>query len=534
MRNGPSPIGRVHQTLLAIALLLGLAATATFLGNEPRVGLLIRNTLTLGLGATAISLAVGVLLAVALSRTDVALRVPLGCLVAAMLFMPLYLQAAGWDAGFGRQGWLSFARDSLAQPLLGGWRAAVWIHGMAAVAWVMLLVGVGLRYVEPELEEAALLETSTSGVFWRVTLRRVLPAIAVAALWVSLTVAAEMTVTDLYQVRTFAEEIYLTIPLGEPLLSSGLGVVAGIALLGALTLSALVAISYLMPTGDFQTVRHRSTFRLGRWRSGVLAGLTMIVLIVVAVPLINLVINAGLQVERQGNSWVRYWSFPKFLQIVASSPYRFREELGWTLVVAATAASVAIALAVPLAWLARRATIWSGVALLSSAACLATPGPLVGLAIIWLLNRDGSELLVFLYDRTITAPVMALVVRAFPLALLVSWYALRSISTDVLEVAQTEGIGALARFGHIAIAQRLAALTVAWLVAFAVAAGDLTATILVTPPGIATVPIRVFGLLHAGVDDQVAGLCLTTVAATSVLASATLVLVRRRTMISGR
>ena len=533
MRNGPSQIGKVHTTLFAIALLLSVAAAATFSGSEPRVGLLVRNTLLLGLAVAVISVPVGALLALALSRTDVALRGPMGCLVAAMLFMPLYLQAAGWDAGFGRQGWFSFARDSLAQPLLGGWRAAIWIHAMAAVSWVTLLVGVGLRYVEPELEEAALLETSPSGVFWRVTLRRALPAIAVAALWVSLGVAAEMTVTDLYQVRTFAEEIYLTIPLGEPLTGSGFGVVAGIALLVALILIALIAVSYLAPTGDLPTVQRRSNFRLGRWRWGVLCGLAIIMLFVVALPLINLGINAGLQVERQGDGWVRYWSPSKFLWMVAASPYRFREELGWTVLVAATAASVALVLAAPLAWLAREAKAWSGVAIILCAACLATPGPLIGLAVIWLLNRDGNEFLIFLYDRTIAAPVMALVVRAFPLGLLVSWYALRSVSTDQLDAAATEGAGAWTRFGRIAVAQRVMALLVAWLVGFAVAAGDLTATILVTPPGITTVPIRVFGMLHAGVDDQVAGLCLTTVVATSLLAAAALGLVRRRTGMSG-
>jgi len=35
----------------------------------------------------------------------------------------------------------------------------------------------------------------------------------VAALWVCVLTATEMTVTDLYQVRTFAEEVYTTVPL---------------------------------------------------------------------------------------------------------------------------------------------------------------------------------------------------------------------------------------------------------------------------------------------------------------------------------
>jgi hypothetical protein len=40
-------------------------------------------------------------------------------------------------------------------------------------------------------------------------------------------------------------------------------------------------------------------------------------------------------------------------------------------------------------------------------------------------------------------------------------------------------------------------------------------------------PVRVFGLLHAGVDDQVAGICLTMTLVTILITGMTLWLVRR-------
>ena len=55
--------------------------------------------------------------------------------------------------------------------------------------------------------------------------------------------------------------------------------------------------------------------------------------------------------------------------------------------------------------------------------------------------------------------------------------------------------------------------------AFALAWGELSAIHLATPPGIETVTQRIFGLLHAGADDQVAALCLWNLAA--FLATAT-------------
>ena len=63
---------------------------------------------------------------------------------------------------------------------------------------------------------------------------------------------------------------------------------------------------------------------------------------------------------------------------------------------------------------------------------------------------------------------------------------------------------------RIGIALRASALSVAWLVSLAIAWGELSASILVVPAGVTTIPIRVFGLLHSGVTNQAAALCLTS------------------------
>jgi iron(III) transport system permease protein len=82
-----------------------------------------------------------------------------------------------------------------------------------------------------------------------------------------------------------------------------------------------------------------------------------------------------------------------------------------------------------------------------------------------------------------------------------------------------DGASGLTRFLRIAAAQRIGALTAAWLVVLAVATGDLAASILVVPPGVDTVAIRIFGLVHYGVDDQLAGLSLTTAGGFVVIAA---------------
>jgi iron(III) transport system permease protein len=150
------------------------------------------------------------------------------------------------------------------------------------------------------------------------------------------------------------------------------------------------------------------------------------------------------------------------------------------------------------------------------------------MAIIRWLNRDDSEVFIWLYDRTILAPVLAAVVRALPVAIVVTWWGLRTIPAELLDMARLDGLGVVGRFAHVLWPARGDMLVAAWFASFAVAAGDLSSTILVTPPGISTLSIRVFGLLHAGVDDQVAGICLVNAAVCLAMAAIVGQLLRRK------
>ncbi len=57
---------------------------------------------------------------------------------------------------------------------------------------------------------------------------------------------------------------------------------------------------------------------------------------------------------------------------------------------------------------------------------------------------------------------------------------------------------------------RRSAFFLAWAVAAIVAMGDLAASVLTVPPGVNTLAIRIFTLLHYGVEDVVAGIALAS------------------------
>src|SRR5438067_7357590 len=124
------------------------------------------NSAILAVGAVAIALPLGTLLAVLITRYDLPGRRLAAVSIGMLLFLPLYVQLSGWDAALGKLGWHTLAHGSMAQPILAGMRGAIFIHAMAAVPWVALLVGIGLLQVDPAQEEAALLVAPPRVVLW--------------------------------------------------------------------------------------------------------------------------------------------------------------------------------------------------------------------------------------------------------------------------------------------------------------------------------------------------------------------------------
>ncbi len=152
--------------LVFLLLVCGMAVAAM----DTHGRLLSRNTLTLVVGTCLAVIPLGTGLAWLIFRTDIVGSRAAQTLIVVLLFMPLYLQTAAWQAGFGGQGWWQLAFRQLgAPPLLDGWRGAIWIHAVAALPWITLIVGLGFRVIPSELEESARLD----GSWWQVVLQSV-------------------------------------------------------------------------------------------------------------------------------------------------------------------------------------------------------------------------------------------------------------------------------------------------------------------------------------------------------------------------
>jgi iron(III) transport system permease protein len=420
-------------------------------------------------------------------------------------------------------------------------RGAIFVHGIAAVPWVALVVGIGLRQIDPAQEEAALLVAAPRIVLWRITLPQTLPFIAAAALWTIIGTIAEMTVTNIYLINpsewTLTERFYMSWSLN-------LSPVSRFDLILALVgLSLASAAGLWVVSRSIRNVTE-SPIPLNRrlHASGSLVAticLWFILAFLLAVPIANLISKAGFVVIHDGTKRVASWSAAKCVAEVAAAPGRYSREICGTLITAVCAATLAICVAAALAWLARRGGGRAVLALSLTILLLCIPGPLVGIALIGLFNHDippriviadgdiKSWLLV-LYDNTPLAPILAQAIRALPLTIMLLCYSFATLNRDVLAAAALDGLSPWRVFWKIAAPQRWPAITSAWIMAFAIAAGDLAWCHLVTPPGLDLLSRRAFGLVHSGVEEQVAAISLVVVLSYAVLACSALWLLNRQ------
>ena len=271
-----------------LVVLIAPASISCFSALDSRASSLLRNSLLLVAGTWACSLPLGIVLAWVLVRTDLpgadrivvvrpdALHPPVS---------PSGRMAGGiWAPGlvYGRvekpapSGRLAVCSGSMASrpcrglcsssaPVCGGWSR----NWKSRPSW-----------------------TPPPGEFSRSNPPRRLGAILVASLWVAILVAGEMTVTDLFAIRTYAEEIYTTLAAqsDEP----PVGVAPGILLIAWLVFAGLTLAARLTPADRPLSLRAPWIFRLGVYRWPIAASVGLLLVLLIGVPLGNLAYQAGI------------------------------------------------------------------------------------------------------------------------------------------------------------------------------------------------------------------------------------------------
>jgi iron(III) transport system permease protein len=494
----------------------------------PRVAPLVRNTLLLIGGTLALCVPTGIGAAILLYRTDLPLRRPLRALVLLTLFVPLPLFTSGWQSAVGSGGWLplrwwnaprpndaSFASGgNVWTPWGQGIGTAVWIHAVAGFPWVVWLVGRGLRRVDRDLEEDALTVAGPWRVLARVSLPRASASIVAAALWVALQTATEITVTDVMQVRTYAEEVYT-----QFVLSDHGSLARAVAI--SLPFTAAVAVLVLATARRWERTLPPSltqagrppVLHLGRWRmpAGILAAATAVML--TAIPVGSLVWRAGLSgaPPQWSGAVVVHW-----LQVALhSSASMVRSSLE----VAVAAGAVSATLALVATWAALESRPLRIATLILVSIAWATPGPVVGLGLLGLIDRlldwtgPGAIADALWFGPSYLPVLWANVIRFFPCAVAILWPALKTLPAELREAARVEGAGAFRELIAAVVPLTAGVWLLAALAAAVLALGEVSGGKLVSTAGGETWSHRVFTQMHYGVTNDLAARCLLLLAA---------------------
>jgi iron(III) transport system permease protein len=531
---------RPEYSTIALLICTAVAWVAIILAAPAASQRAIINSGILAAGALAIAMPVGTLLAVLLVKLSLPGQRFAAAAMGLLVFLPLYVQLSAWDAAVGKLGWFTLAHGSLARPLLAGMWGAIFVHGVAAIPWVTLFVGIGLLQVDPAQEEAALLVVPPRVVLGRITLPQTLPFIFAAAIWTAVSTTSEMTVTNIYLVNpgewTYTERFYMRMATGDAT-QAAIAVLPGFAGL-CLIIGAMLALAgQSIPRRGLSFSTRSLTFSAAGWRPVAMISMWLAVTVLLGVPIASLVSKAGFVVVHQGAERIQAWSAAACLHEVASVPRKFNRELLGTAEVASAAAAIALIAGGVLAWRGRRGGWRAAPAILLAVVALTIPGPVVGAALIQILNHDlpprlptgdgmAKSWLLLLYDQTPLAPILAQAIRALPISVLLLWHSFATLDRDVLAAAALDGLSPFRVFWRIALPLRWRAIAAAAIAAFAVSAGDLAWAHLVTPPGLDLLSRRVFGLVHSGVEEQVAAISLFNILVYALLALIALRLLR--------
>jgi iron(III) transport system permease protein len=438
-------------------------------------------------------------------------------LVSAFVLIPSYVVAGAWSAGFGVQGWWTLSQVTAAKSPWMASASVIWIHGMAAFPIAYWMIRIGLfRCCAQSLTlahlEGGYLRELSFGVYPQLK-----PVILATFLLLTAWTASDMTVTNLFQVTTLAEASYLSLLAGESkwecFIASGLFSIALGILGGSMIVRTFARLSRSSPETNFT----RSPLR----PADVVLLLVSIAIIAVTIflPLVNIIVKAGwVAVQLPAGEISRDWSAMQMVKHSIEAPTLFSEEFRWSFVLSIWATVLALFIALTLVAIDNtinrsagvRRTALSLLFFAALIACFALPGPLVALAVTSFFQLPVSFLR-WMNDHTLAAPMLCLQFRLVPpTALIIGVAWTRWWARHGENIALDAALPWLARL-RMKFSALLPSLLGATIVSLAIGFSDLSTYILCLPPGVTTVSMRVFDLLHYGVRSGEAGLLLVLI-----------------------
>jgi iron(III) transport system permease protein len=224
------------------------------------------------------------------------------------------------------------------------------------------------------------------------------------------------------------------------------------------------------------------------WRRPAAVAVSIVVAIAVALPVITLIVETS------------------SARLLAAAVSGSANAILNSLVFASLGATVVVGIAIWIGYSQARASRpYRLAAQVLLVVLFAIPSTIVGVGLIGLWNRPGP---LGAFYGTDVMFLLAYLARFVPVAALILAAATSAVSVSQEEAAAVSGATWARTMRAIVLPQMRLGIAAAWVVAFVLAFGELGVSVLVAPPGEATLPIRVYTIIANTPSSNVAALAL--------------------------
>jgi iron(III) transport system permease protein len=486
----------VITSVMPLVYMFGVAlqdVPASVLWLDARQRALLSNSAVVAVGTAVLSTMLGAPLGFGLARMPIANRAVVRILLTAPMLLPPYTVALAW----------------VYLGLFPSWTYSVWsavvVLSLVYYPVVMLATEVALRQMDPHLEEAGLVVAAPARVLFGITLPLVATAICGGALIVFVLAISEFGVPALLRVRVYTTEVFTAF---AALFDFGRAMALTVPLL-VLAGGTSACAAWLLGSRMVGGRRHMSTagtITPVAWRKPIVTIGVVAFSLAIVVPVVVLMRESGDVLAAARGSW---------------------PSIRISLVLAALGATIVVPVGGILGYARARTQSHFASAIDALWVVLfAVPSTIVGVALIGMWNRSGPAGMLY---GTLAMLLLVYLARFVPVAALITAASVRQIPQSHEESAAVAGVGWLRTLRTIILPQIAGGLAATWVIAFVFAFGELGASILVSPPGESTLPIRIYTIIANTPSSVVAALALLQLSVVLVPLAAGAMFAARRT-----
>jgi iron(III) transport system permease protein len=454
---------------------------------------LLGRSLTVTLFATSVAILLGLPTAIILAAKDLPFKRLFYFLVLIPVLIPSYVMAGAWMHLLSPSGLVNQILACVFGP--GG---KLTVHSLSGCAWclgisffpiVALIVATGLSQLDSSLQDIARLSTGRWGVLRHAIVPQILPHIVASVCLVMIFVLAQYGVPSLLGVNTYPVEIFAQF-------SAFYDDAAAIAMavpLVILVLFLIIIQRRLMSGRDYVRITPSSEpqnhIALKKYKGLAISFLIILSFITMLLPFASVLANA------------------QSLAKVVSTLRSFSDGFVTTSILALLAMIISTAIAFPIGhYLAQHHGRLARALDIICWLPIAVPGTIIALGLIKLTNWSPALLktdsLGFVLLVAYVGMFSAFSVRIFQASQ-------RRADPSIFEAAAIDCPRWYHSLLHVDIPIHSGAIAASMVVVFVLTVGELNATVLLIPPGRATLAVNIDNLLHYGANVQASVLCLT-------------------------